>query len=221
MKDKTAANNPHLAAKEEWSEAYGSYVAAANNWRIVALLSLLIGLVAVGAFVWKSNEQTITPYIVEVNQLGEVNRLFKADVASKPNAAMVRTALRNWIIGARTVYVDMRATADLINRTYSMTLPSSPAYTMLANYHRENDPYKRAADETVEVTVNAIVPISDESWQIEWNEIRRGRQGTILDEKQWQATVTIVLAVPKTEEQILANPIGLFVKQFAWTTRIK
>lgn len=221
MKDKTAANNPHLAAKREWDEAYGSYVAAANNWRIATLLSLLICLVAVGAFVWKSNEQTITPYVVEVNQLGEVNRLFKADIASKPNATMVRTALRNWIIGARTVYVDMRATADLINRTYSMTLPNSPAYLMLANYHRENDPYKRAADETVEVTVNAIVPISDESWQIEWNEIRRGRQGTILDEKQWQATVTIVLAVPKTEEQILANPIGLFVKQFAWTTRIK
>ena len=44
--------NPHsavyLAARREWNERYGSYIAQANAWRLTALASLGVAFVAVG-----------------------------------------------------------------------------------------------------------------------------------------------------------------------------
>ncbi|EJF76237.1 conjugal transfer protein [Bartonella alsatica] len=218
VKDKPS--NPYIAARKEWMERYGDYIHAANNWRLATFGMIIITAMSVGAFIWKVNEQTIVPYIVQTNSVGEVTHLSKANIAAKPNAIHIRAALRNWLIGARTVYVDMRAEESLVNQTYSMTLPQSPAYSMLVEYHKQNDPYSRAANETVEVQVNAIVPVSDDTWQIEWTEKKRARTGIIIDTKLWQATATIILATPRTEQQIMLNPIGLYVKQFAWTPRL-
>lgn len=214
------AQSPYLNARKEWMERYGDYISSANSWRLATFGMLIIAGMAVAAFIWKSNEQSVIPYIIETNSLGEVTRLSKATIASEPSAPIIRASLRNWLIGARTVYVDLRAEQDIINQTYSMTLPKSPAYTQLTEYHKDNDPYARAVQETVEVQVNAIVPVSSETWQIEWTETRRSRNGALLDTKLWQATATVVLATPATEEQIMNNPTGLFVKQFAWTTRL-
>ncbi|GAA4664454.1 VirB8/TrbF family protein [Bartonella pachyuromydis] len=213
-------SNPYIIARKEWMERYGDYIKSANNWRLATFGMIIITAMSVGAFIWKSNEETVIPYIVQTNSVGEVTHLSKANVATKPNATHIRAALRNWLIGARTVYVDMRAEEDLINQTYSMTLPQSPAYAMLVEYHKQNDPYSRAAMETVEIQVNAIVPVSDDTWQIEWTEKKRARSGAIIDTKLWQATATVILAIPKTEKQIMLNPIGLYVKQFAWTPRL-
>lgn len=37
--------NPYLAARQEWTERYGSYVKAAAAWRVVGILSLALALV--------------------------------------------------------------------------------------------------------------------------------------------------------------------------------
>ncbi|GAA5098212.1 VirB8/TrbF family protein [Bartonella acomydis] len=218
VKDKLS--NPYILARKEWMERYGDYIKSANSWRLAAFGMIIITAMSVGAFIWKVNEQTVVPYIVQTNSVGEVTHLSKANVAAKPNATHIRAALRNWLIGARTVYVDMRAEENLVNQTYSMTLPQSPAYAMLVEYHKQNDPYFRAATETVEIQVNAIVPVSEDTWQIEWTERKRARSGAVIDTKLWQATATIIIAIPKTEKQMMLNPIGLYVKQFAWTPRL-
>ncbi|UTO27673.1 conjugal transfer protein TrbF [Bartonella harrusi] len=217
---KNKPSNPYISARKEWMERYGDYVHAANNWRLATFGMIIITAVSVGAFIWKANEQTVVPYIVQTNSVGEVTHLSKANIASKPNTTHIRAALRNWLIGARTVYVDMRAEQDLINQTYSMTLPQSPAFSMLVEYHKQNDPYSRAANETVEVQVNAIVPVSNDTWQIEWTEKTRTRTGAIINTKLWQASATVILATPRTEQQMMINPIGLYVKQFSWTPRL-
>ncbi|TAU61606.1 VirB8/TrbF family protein, partial [Rhizobium ruizarguesonis] len=40
-----APENPYLAARQEWSERYGSYVKAAAAWRIVGVLSLVMAVI--------------------------------------------------------------------------------------------------------------------------------------------------------------------------------
>ncbi|AQX22505.1 MULTISPECIES: VirB8/TrbF family protein [unclassified Bartonella] len=218
--EKEKSLNPYILARREWMERYGDYIQAANNWRLATFGMIIVTGMSVGAFIWKAKEQTVVPYIIQTNSVGEVAHFAKANIASKPNATHIRAALRNWLIGARTVYVDMRAEQDLIQQTYSMTLPQSPAYRMLVEYHQQNDPYSRSANETVEVQVNAVIAISDDTWQIEWTETTRARTGAVNETKNWQATATVILVTPKTEQQIMANPIGLFVKQFAWTQRL-
>lgn len=35
-------DNPYIAARQEWTERYGSYVKAASAWRIVGVTSLAL-----------------------------------------------------------------------------------------------------------------------------------------------------------------------------------
>lgn len=219
-KKTTQPETPYLAARREWNERYGSYIATANNWRLVALGSLAIAAVAVSGLVWVSGQHKIVPYAVEFDGNGEVTRVARANVASEPNNRQMIAALRNWVIGARTVYTDLQAQKALIDQTYAMTYPDSACYQQLATYHRDKNPYRRSANETVEVTVNAVVPISSSTWQVEWTEATKQRSGKLIDTKQYQGSITTVLAPPTDEAQIMVNPLGIYAQQCAWTARL-
>jgi len=212
--------SPYVNARNEWNERYGSYIKQAHGWRITALLSLGVAIIASGGMAVISAQHRVVPYIVETNSFGEVVRTSPADQAHAPNEKEMKAALRNWIIGARTVYVDMRAEQAIVNGTYAMTRPDSAAYRQLANYHRDNDPYRRSVNETVEVTVSAVVPVSDTSWRVEWTEVTKQRSGKIVDTKNWEGQFTVMMAPPTDAESIMVNPLGIYVQQFAWTPRI-
>lgn len=212
--------SPYVAARREWNERYGDIIKTGNNWRLAFFASLSVALITSGGLVAVSMKEKVIPYVVETNKFGEVTRITRADVASAPTEVQTRAALRDWIIGARTVYVDMRAEKDIIDRTYSMTLPDSAAYQNLALYHRDNDPYRRSVNETVEIEVKSAIPVSGETWQIEWVEITKQRSGKVISTKNWQATLTLTIAAPSTEQQIMSNPIGIYVRNYAWTTRL-
>lgn len=213
-------DSPYLRARQEWNERYGDYIKSAHQWRLAAIGSIAVALVAVGGMVSLSMQQKVVPYAVELNGHSEVVRVVRADVMARPTTNQVRASLRSWVIGARTVYVDRRAQQNLLDATYAMTMPDSPAFQTLSNYHRENNPYERTARETAEITVNAIVPVSGETWQVEWTEIVKQRSGKVVDQKAWQGSFTISISPPTDDRQIMINPLGIYVKQFAWTTRL-
>ncbi len=42
----TPPDNPYLAARQEWTERYGSYVRAASSWRIVGVTGMLLAVIS-------------------------------------------------------------------------------------------------------------------------------------------------------------------------------
>ncbi|OHV78555.1 VirB8/TrbF family protein [Rhizobium sp. LCM 4573] len=212
--------SPYLAARREWNERYGDHVKASNDWKIATFMSLAVAFVAAGGMVYYANQPRTIPYAVERNEHGEVVNVARLERAAPVGTREIKAALRSWVIGARTVYVDNRATQDRVNATYNHTLPDSPAYKELAMYHRDNNPYQRAVNETVEVQVHAVQPISDESWQVEWSETVKQRSGAVVGTKQMQGTFTVLVAPSEDDATMMVNPFGIYVRQFSWTTRL-
>jgi len=220
--DKNAPESPYLAARREWNERYGSYIVRANHWRLVAFGSVVVAIIAVTGLVVISAQHKVVPFIVETNVHGEPWRVHSAAVASKPNENHLKAALRQWLLGARTVYADTTAQRSILNTTYAMTLPNSAAYQKLAEYHRDNNPYRRPYDndETVEITVRSVVAASDESWQVEWTELVKRQHGGQSRSQDWQGIFTIMIAPPTSPQQVMENPLGIYVRQFSWTPRL-
>jgi len=56
MSDKTVSKlksvNPYLDGRREWNERYGSYIKQASAWRLVAILTTIVSLFAVGGVVY-------------------------------------------------------------------------------------------------------------------------------------------------------------------------
>ena len=214
-------DSPYLSARREWNERYGSFIKKANDWRIIALGSVAVSLVAVGGLVWVAGQQKVIPYAVEFDNNGEVTRVARLSAANTPTDRQMIAGLRNWIIGARAIYSDPYAQKAIIDQTYAMTYPDSACYQTIATYHRDNNPYLRASKETVHLDVHSILPISGSTWQLEWTEITKQPSGKVISSKQYQGSISTIFAPPTDEKQIMINPLGIYAQQCSWTTRIQ
>ncbi|HNH17921.1 VirB8/TrbF family protein, partial [Zoogloea sp.] len=112
-------------------------------------------------------------------------------------------------------------------RVYSMLAPNDPATARMnewLNGSEESSPFKRAAKETVSIEIASVLPQTPETWQVDWVETSRDRQGILKGQPfRMRALVTVYVAEPTTstsEEQIRNNPIGLYVRDFSWAKQL-
>ena len=215
-----AHQGSYRAARQEWLERYGDYIAEARAWRRVAMLSLLVAALAISALIANGTQNHVVPYVVRVDKLGAVAAVDRADRMVRPDQPLIVAQLARWVGAVRTVYVDAAAQRALINEGYAMINRNGDAYGALNDYMRGHDPFERAKTETVAVDVQSVLPIAGDSWRIEWREDTRGRDGAQTASTQYQATVTISISPPRDEATIRANPLGFYIGAFHWARRL-
>ena len=209
----------YLAARREWNERYGSYIAQARTWRLTAFLSLGIAAVAVVGVVWIGAQNHVVPYVVQTDKLGDALAIQRADVAAPIDSRLIRSQLSKWINDVRPVYTDVSAQRHLIDEAYAMVDQNAAAFEQLNGWFREHSPFAEAQTEIVSVQVQSVLPLSANTWRVEWQEVARSRDGSKVSSAQWQAVITIAIKPPTTDADILINPTGLFVKSFNWQQR--
>jgi type IV secretion system protein TrbF len=215
-----AFQGSYRAARQEWLERYGDYIAQARSWRRIASLSLLTTVLSIAALIWMGIQSQIVPYVVKVDRVGSIVSVERADQMNRPDAPLITAQLARWIAAVRTVYVDAAAQCALITEGYAMINRLGDAYGALNDHMRAHDPFERAKAETVTVDVQSVLPIAGDSWRIEWREDTRSRDGGLLSSAQYQATVTLSFSPPRDEATIRANPLGLYVSAFSWARRL-
>jgi type IV secretion system protein VirB5 len=65
-------STPYQAAQQLWDERIGSARVQARNWRLMAFGCLGLTVLIAGGLIWQSSRSHITPYVVEVDHLGDV-----------------------------------------------------------------------------------------------------------------------------------------------------
>lgn len=208
----------YQAGKQEWMEQNGDLVSARNSWRLAALGSIAVSLLAVGGIVYLGNQIHAVPYIVKENVLGQVIGVAPVQQAPVPEDGMIRFQLQQWITEARTVSTDPIAEKRFIGDVYAMVDKGSEANGYLNDYYSVHSPFMRASSKTVSIE-NVLVstrPISPHMWQVTWCEDARGAKGDEISTTAWTANVSVTFSAPKTEAAIAANPTGLFVNSIAW-----
>jgi type IV secretion system protein TrbF len=211
--------NPYTNARREWAERYGEFIQSAAQWRMVAVVSLVITALAVGGMVYSASQNHFIPYVVQVDKLGVAVAAGRADQASIADPRIIRAQLARWISDTRSVYVDAAAERSAIDSSYAMISRSGSGYNMLNEHFRSNSPFERAEKETVTVQVNTVLPVAGDTWRVEWTETTRGRNGEVQGVDQWQASITILIAPPSDEVSIQRNALGIYIPEFSWTKR--
>jgi type IV secretion system protein VirB5 len=214
--------NPYLAARREWNERYGEYIAQARTWRVTALLALLVAAVSTSGLVWIASSSGIVPYVVKVDKLGAAVAVSRADEAAFPDKAVIVASLARWVANMRSVYADAAAERAILKEGYAMINRRSPAYQAMNAHMRAHDPFERAKTETVTLEVETVLPLGGDnaSWRIEWREETRSRDGADTTVKPMQATVTLAFLPPSDEATIRLNPMGIYVNSFDWAQRL-
>ncbi|NQY74395.1 MAG: type IV secretion system protein, partial [Candidatus Margulisbacteria bacterium] len=135
---------------------------------------------------------------------------------------VIKAQLAYWITRFRSVILDATAQKQAVNQVYRFLAQGDPATSTVSEYFQsQGNPFKRAKTEIVSVDISSVLPISDKSWQIEWTETIRNRQGAKKGKPiRMKAAIEILIVPPDREQNILINPLGLYIKQIHWTKQL-
>lgn len=219
--------NPYLAARRAWNEHEGAVVAARRIWQMVGILALLVALAAVGGLVAIGIQTRFVPYVVEVDKLGEALAVAPARQAAPTDPRVIEASVAQFVADARLVTPDVALQRKAIFRLYALLSSQDPAtakMTEFLNGTESSSPFKRAETVMVSTDIVSAIPQTPETWQVDWLETTRDRQGIAMGPPvRMRALVTVYIVPPTpatTEEQMRNNPLGVYVRDFSWTKQL-
>lgn len=205
---------PYQKAAQVWDERIGSARVQARNWRFMAFGCLALAIGLSGGVVWQAGRSTITPYVVEIDTLGQARAVGPAIAAYEPTDAQIAYHLARFIENVRSLSIDPIVVRQNWLRAYDYA--TDRAANTLNDYARENDPFSRVGQRTVTVEVTSIVRSSDDSFELRWRE-QSFENGVLADTTRYTAVLSIVLQRPRNEEALRKNPLGIYVHALNWS----
>ena len=159
---------PYQKAAQVWDTRMGDALVHARNWRVMAFGCLALSLGLSGGVIWQAGRSTITPYVVEVDQLGEVRAVGPAIAAYEPTDSQIAYNLARFIENVRSLSSDPIVVRRNWLRAYDFA--TDQAANTLNNYARKNDPFSKVGRHSVTVEVTSVVRSSDDSFEVRWRE---------------------------------------------------
>ncbi|AWK15063.1 VirB8/TrbF family protein [Candidatus Fukatsuia symbiotica] len=218
--------NPYTNARRSWNSHVGSVMEYSTLAIFFSLICLLITLSAVGGLIYIGSQSKFIPLIYQQDCSGNTISMTRADHIPQAKVDNYRSAVADWINNIRLVTPDAEVQRKAVIRTYSYLAPNDPA-TIKANDYlngsQEANPFNRAANETVSVDIKSVIQQSKDSWQVDWIETIRAREGSPKGEpSRMRALVTIYqnkdANMPSAE--IFMNPHYIFIKDFNWSKQL-
>ena len=209
MPDK--GGNLYLNGREEWLERYGSYISRAAQWRMVAFICLLLTAVSITGNVIQASQVKTVPYIIEVDKLGKSSVVARADRASSTPQRLIQAEIAACVSNWRTVTADVELQQKMIERLSFFMAGSAKG--VLREWYEANNPYEIAkSGKLVHVEIKGLpLPVSSDSYRVEWVETVRSHAGVLLDSHAYEATVTIQINPPTVDAVLLRNPGGVYI----------
>ena len=212
-----APETPYQRAGQAWDERIGSARVQARSWRLACFAALgLSGVLATG-MIWQSARGTITPWVVQVDKLGEAQAVSPATAGYRPTDPQIAYHLARFIENVRSIPADAVVLRQSWIRAYDFT--TAKGALALNDYARGNDPFALMGKVQVAVAVSSVIRASDESFRISWTE-RRYQDGSLAASERWSAIVSVVIQPPRAPDALRKNPLGVFVNALNWSKEL-
>ncbi|HEU4962075.1 MAG TPA: conjugal transfer protein TrbF [Sphingomonas sp.] len=208
---------PYQRAGQVWDERIGSARVQARNWRLMALGCLALAGGLSSGLVWQSAQSRVTPYVVEVDRLGEPRAISKAEADYHPTDPQIAWHLSHFIANVRGRSLDPVLVRQGWLEAYDFTTRRGSQF--LGDYARAADPFANIGERTVSVQVTSVVRASDRSFQVKWIETAYER-GVEAGTSRWTAILTVVIKPPSDADTLRKNPLGVYVDAIDWSREL-
>lgn len=205
---------PYQAAAQVWDQRLGSARVQARSWRLMAFGCLALAVLAAAGLVWRAGQSFITPYVVEVDHLGQVRAIGKATTPYNPTDAQIAYHLARFITDVRSLSIDPVVVRQNWLDAYGYT--TSQGAQVLNEYARAHNPFAHIGHDSVSVDVESVVRVSASSFQARWVE-QHYTDGTLTGTERWTAVLSIVMQPPRTAQELRRNPLGIYINGLSWS----
>lgn len=209
--------NPFLGeeGRREWSDRYGNMAKNTRGWQGAFGLSMVAVIALTIANFKLSTQSHIQPFAVELNQ-GVPVAIQPMSTMNLSDPQIVHFFIEHFIENARTVVSDVEAQKSLLNGVYAFAAEKTLPF--LKEYYTINNPLERSQMMTVHVHVLNILPLSQKTCQVIWEETARNvMNGEVIEKTRWLANVTYQKTGKVSAETAKENPFGLYITNLTWS----
>jgi len=204
----------YLVGRKEWHDRYFDLVVAKRNWQVVSGVFAVVSVVMSAGLVTLSLKSKVVPYVVQVDKAGYAVAVERLVETVPEDLHLVRYQLGRFVVNARTVSSDPVALKAMLDGAYSYARGAAAEY--MNEYYRVKDPFERGRGGSVEVELVSLLPVSERSWQLRWREVERNLAGKVVKRENFEGRVEVKLELPKSGEELMKNPLGMFVTELSW-----
>ena len=182
---------------------------------------MMLGAVATALSV--ANRSSYIPYVVAVDEHGVALASGLATQVTKADEKVIVATLADFITNARTVTVDVALIRRAIFSCYAHIIKEDPAREKIDEWFSGQTgvktPFERAAESLVQVSIKSVVAQTPTTYQVDWVEIERDRNGKrVKEDKKMRAIVTWGYGPQKQSvDEITFNPMAIYIKDFNWS----
>lgn len=207
--------NPFFSS-DKYSDIYAGLAANAMTWRIVSIILGTMLMFSFIAFVSVAKNTKVVPYVIQVDQHGFSIPIKPIDHSDIDNRIII-SQIGQFISNARIRVLNRDAQLQFAKLSYRCIGEGSKAYRKLTDYYRENVPTN--TKNSVEVQIQSIVPISGKVYNAEWRET--STVDSRLVTKYYKGIFQVEVSPPQRIENLIANPLGIFIEDFQIQEMIK
>ena len=208
---------PYQRAGQVWDDRIGSARVQAKNWRLAffAMLALSGGLSA--GLVWQSARGTVTPWVVQIDRLGQAQAVAPAVADYRPTDPQIAWHLARFIEEVRSIPDDPVVLRQNWLEAYNYV--TDKGALALNDYARTNDPFSKIGKAQTSVDVSSVIRASNDSFRVEWVE-RHYVDDALAATECWSAILTIVVQTPTDADRLKKNPLGVYVHALNWSKEL-
>lgn len=223
VSEKGEDTNPYTSAKRVYNDRSGSLISSRNTWQVIGLFSLVIAIASVSGMSYLGAQTKFVPYVVQVDKLGDVQRagiVQRTDVDPR----IIKYTISQFITDARMVTVDAQLQKKAILDVYSHLAAKDPSYMKMDrwfNSSADSTPFARAKKELVSTRITSVLQLTNDTWQIDWEETSTDHHGKLLhDPVKMRALVTVYVSnapVANANNISQDNPLNIYIKDLSWS----
>ena len=208
---------PYQKAAQVWDERIGSARVQARNWRLMAFGCLILSAAFASALIAQSVQGSITPWVVEVDRLGQAQTVAPANSNFRPTDPQIAFHLARFIEDVRGLPSDAIVLRQNWLRAYDFT--TDRGASALNDHARVNDPFAKLGKLQVSIEVSSVIRASPESFRMSWTE-RRFDNGQLSATERWSAILSVVIETPRDADRLRKNPLGVYVNTINWSKEL-
>src|SRR6202161_4441471 len=153
---------PYQRAGQVWDERIGSARVQARSWRLAffGMLALSGGLA--GGLVWQSARGIVTPWVVQVDRLGQAQVVAPAVADYRPTDPQIAWHLARFVEEIRSIPADPVIVRQNWLAAYDFV--TDKGAIALNDYARNNDPFTNVGKVQVSVEISSVIRASNDSF---------------------------------------------------------
>lgn len=214
---------PYERARDAWNDRMGSAEKRGRNWRAACCGSLLVSSLLVVEVMRLADRVTVYPYVVEVNETGQVRTVGQIPQQPyTPSQDVLKSMVAQWLQDVRNLTLDPVVEQRKWWRAYDFITGS--AATLLNDYVKEVEPVKHIGHMTAIIEIETVLALSERAFQVNWTEtvvdIEQQRKATSKYSGIFHTVVVPWATLPakrREPRKMLNNPLGLYIVNFNWS----